>query len=66
MLCLWGYSTNGYEDKPSIGFIAHMDTAPAAPGENVNPQIVENYNGEDLTLLNGTVLFSRKISTFKE
>ena len=29
----------------TIGFIAHMDTAPDFSGENVNPQIVENYNG---------------------
>ncbi len=58
-------STKGYEDKPSIGFIAHMDTAPAAPGENVNPQIVENYNGEDLTLLNGTVLSVEKFPHLK-
>ena len=27
----------------TIGFIAHMDTAPDFSGENVNPQIVENY-----------------------
>lgn len=58
-------ATNGYEDKPSIGFIAHMDTAPAAPGENVNPQIVENYNGEDLTLLNGTILSVEKFPHLK-
>ena len=48
-------ATKGYEDKYSIGFIAHMDTAPAAPGENVNPQLVENYDGKDITLLNGTI-----------
>ena len=59
-------ATKGYEDKHSIGFIAHMDTAPAAPGENVNPQIVENYNGEDLTLFKWNHFFSRKIPTFKE
>ena len=58
-------ATNGYEDKPSIGFIAHMDTAPAAPGENVNPQIVENYSGENLTLLNGTVLSVEKFPHLK-
>ena len=33
---VYGYiePTKGYEDKKSIGFISHMDTAPAAPGEN--------------------------------
>lgn len=34
----------------TIGFISHMDTAPAACGENVKPQIHENYNGEDIIL----------------
>ena len=34
----------------TIGFISHMDTAPAACGENVNPQIHKNYNGKDLIL----------------
>lgn len=34
----------------TIGFIAHMDTAPAANGENVKPQIHKNYNGEDIIL----------------
>ncbi|MEN8076606.1 peptidase T [Clostridioides difficile] len=58
-------ATKGCEDKPSIGLIAHMDTAPAAPGENVNPQIVKNYNGEDLTLLNGTILSVEKFPHLK-
>lgn len=34
----------------TIGFIAHMDTAPDANGENVKPQIHKNYNGEDIIL----------------
>ena len=34
----------------TIGFIAHMDTAPDFLGENVNPQIVENYDGGDIVL----------------
>jgi tripeptide aminopeptidase len=34
------------ENKPAIGFIAHMDTSPDAPGENVNPRIIQNYQGE--------------------
>ena len=33
-----------------IGFIAHMDTSPAASGENVNPQIHRNYDGEDIVV----------------
>ena len=35
---------------PTIGFIAHMDTAPDFCGENVHPQIIENYDGKDVVL----------------
>ena len=35
---------------PTIGFIAHFDTSPDFTGANVNPQIVENYDGGDLVL----------------
>lgn len=35
---------------PTIGFIAHMDTAPSFSGTNVSPQIHENYDGQDLLL----------------
>jgi tripeptide aminopeptidase len=35
---------------PTIGFIAHMDTAPDMSGKNVNPKFVENYDGEDIIL----------------
>ena len=43
-------ATPGYEDKPCIGFIAHMDTAPDFCGENVNPQVHENYDGQEIPL----------------
>ncbi|MCX7834207.1 MAG: peptidase T [Ignavibacteria bacterium] len=35
---------------PVIGFIAHMDTSPDMSGENVNPQIVRNYDGGDIII----------------
>lgn len=38
------------EGKPTIGFIAHMDTSPDASGKHVQPRIVKNYNGEDILL----------------
>ena len=38
------------DDKPTIGFIAHMDTSPDASGKHVQPRIVKNYNGEDILL----------------
>jgi len=40
----------------SIGLIAHMDTAPSAPGENVSPEIIRNYDGNDIPLKNGSVI----------
>lgn len=43
-------ATKGYESKPKIGFIAHMDTAPDFCGDGVEPIIHENYNGEKITL----------------
>lgn len=35
---------------PTIGFIAHLDTSPDLSGKNVNPRIVENYDGKDIVL----------------
>ena len=39
----------GDPELPTIGLIAHMDTAPAAPGANVKPRVVE-FTGEDICL----------------
>lgn len=46
----WLSATAGCEDRPALGFIAHMDTAPDCSGENVKPQIIENYDGGDVQL----------------
>lgn len=35
---------------PVIGFISHMDTSPDYSGENVNPQLVNNYQGQEIIL----------------
>lgn len=35
---------------PVIGFIAHVDSAPDAPGKVTNPQIIENYDGKDIVI----------------
>ncbi len=43
-------ATEGMEDKPAIGFIAHMDTAPDFNGRDVKPQLIENYDGGDVCL----------------
>jgi len=42
--------SNCEKDCDTVGFIAHMDTAPDYSGENVNPRIIENYDGKDITL----------------
>lgn len=41
---------NCNEDIPTIGFLAHIDTATDFTGENVKPQVWENYDGTDLVL----------------
>ena len=48
--------SNSEKDVPVIGFIAHVDTSPAVSGKNVNPQILKNYQGGDITLQNGKVI----------
>lgn len=42
--------SNVEHEVPTIGFISHFDTSPDFTGANVNPQIVENYNGKDIVL----------------
>ena len=43
-------ATPGYERIPALGFIAHMDTAPDFTGEGVKPQIIGDYDGNDIQL----------------
>ncbi|SHG40844.1 peptidase T [Winogradskyella jejuensis] len=42
--------SNVDHEVPVIGFISHFDTTPDYTGANVKPQIVENYQGQDLVL----------------
>ncbi len=41
---------NTAKKVPVIGFIAHVDTAPDMSGANINPRLVENYDGSDIVL----------------
>jgi tripeptide aminopeptidase len=41
---------NTAKPVPAVGFIAHVDTSPDMPGDNVKPQIVESYKGGDIVL----------------
>lgn len=43
-------ATKGYEGEETLGFIAHMDTSPETSGTNINPRIVEAYDGRDILL----------------
>ncbi len=43
-------ATPGYEDCPSLGFIAHMDTAPDFNGEGVHPRLIPQYDGGEIAL----------------
>ncbi|WP_378183735.1 peptidase T [Aquimarina sp. SS2-1] len=42
--------SNVDHEVPIIGFISHFDTTPDFTGANVNPQIIEVYDGKDIVL----------------
>lgn len=42
--------SNTEKNIPTIGFIAHMDTAPSFNGKDVKPRIIDNYDGNDIVL----------------
>ncbi|TXF75879.1 peptidase T [Chryseobacterium sp.] len=56
------------DSEPVVGFISHYDTSPDFSGENVNPQIWKEYNGEDLVLNKetGFTLSSSKFKSLKD
>jgi tripeptide aminopeptidase len=52
-------ATLGYEENPTVGLMAHMDTSPDAPG-TANPIIWKNYDGKDIKLPKADVVISPK------
>lgn len=46
----------GRENAPCVGFLAHLDTASDVSGKNVNPRIVNNYDGRKIELKGGLFL----------
>lgn len=50
-------ATDGGRQPHVLGFIAHMDTSPAAPGAPVSPQVVTQYDGGEIPL-SGTATLS--------
>ena len=57
--------SNIEEKVPSIGFIAHVDTAPDASGANIKPQIIKEYDGGEIAL-KGVKGLALKPSEFPE
>ncbi len=43
---------NGVENSQVVGFIAHVDTSPDYSGKNVQPQVIDNYDGKVIQLKN--------------
>ena len=54
---VFGYFPSTVDHEvPTIGFVSHMDTSPDFSGENVKPQIWENYDGGDIKLNESMIL----------
>lgn len=47
---------NTSKEVPTIGFLAHVDTATDYTGKNVNPQRIDNYDGNDVQLNEETIM----------
>ena len=43
-------ASNVEHEVPVVGFVSHYDTTPDFTGANVKPQIIENYDGNDIVL----------------
>lgn len=61
---VYGWLPSNVDHKTkTVGFIAHMDTAPDFTAENVNPRIIENFDGNDIVLNDHMIT---KMSDFPE
>ncbi len=58
-------ATKGYEDKPCIGFIAHMDTSPDVSGKDIKPSVIR-YGGGDIVLGDNNAVITVKDFPFIE
>lgn len=57
--------SNTQKDISTIGFIAHMDTAPSFNGKDIKPRIIDNYAGNDI-ILNSDLNISMTVKDFPE
>ena len=58
--------SNINHEVPTIGFVSHFDTSPDFSGENVKPQIIENYDGGDIRLNDKMVLSPNEFADLKQ
>ncbi|MCD4769197.1 MAG: peptidase T [Bacteroidales bacterium] len=63
-----GIPSNSKKKLPVVGFIAHMDTSPDISGKNVNPQLIEQYDGSDIILdkKNSIILSPKEFPELKQ
>ncbi|MGI9469930.1 MAG: peptidase T [Rubripirellula sp.] len=54
---VWGTvpATDG-GTSPTVALVAHLDTSPEAPGDDVHPQVIESYPGGDIALPSGATI----------
>ena len=57
--------SNMRKKVPTVGFIAHVDTAPDASGKDIKPQIIKNYDGSDIPL-KGVPGLALRVADFPE
>ena len=58
-------ASEGMEEVPVVGFIAHMDTSPDCSGADVKPRIIDSYDGTDIVLDEAEGIVTR-VSQFPE
>ena len=56
-------ASEGCENAPVIGFIAHVDTSPDMSGKDVKPHVIDEYDGGDI-MLNGSL--TMRVADFPE
>ena len=51
---VYGTVPGNVENAPVVAFNSHVDTSPETTGKNVKPNVIENYDGQDITLTGDT------------
>lgn len=59
-------ATPGYEDRPALGLISHVDTSPDFSGKDVRPQIIPDYDGSPIPLGDSAVMTAQEFPDLME